>query len=799
MIYPENFETLCGFQRIREIIDSHCFFEENYRLEAQLAFSTEVAEIKHRWDCLDQWNHLRAHVPAVMDFTGCSNVLPVLNRLGIENYAVQPEALFAIASCIEKFLHLKKFIAREPLLYPALLPLVETEEGLEPAATLINKVIDSKGNIRPNASVELGKLLAEISRLETRARSIARHIFTGLKAQGLTAETDLTVREGRLVIPVIAEHKRKVNGFLKDVSATGKILYIEPTESIEINNLLAEKRHLKDVEIERILRKLTAELKPYKPLLVQMLNALNDFDAVQARLYLCDLIKAERPMLENDQQVVLKQAYHPQLWLKNKINKQKTIPLDIEINNDSKIVLISGPNAGGKSIALKTVLLLQYMAQCGLFISAAPNSKVGIFENISAIIGDGQDVEEGLSTFSAHLNHLKKLYEVSNSATLFGIDEIGTGTDPHFGAPIAIVLLNYFLSKGSRGIVTSHYSELKNWAANTTGVTNASMLYDVEALTPLFILKTGKPGSSFAVELLKKNAFPVSVLNDIEKMVGEEKGNTEKLMVELQQKEHEINELLEYNKDQRKYLDTLINEYQQLRDKLSVRKTEIVLSAKKEAKNIVDSANTLVEHTVKKIKEKKASGKIINAEKNKLEHKKQQLQNQIEQQVKESVELIKAQTEELPPLEENMEVKHAVNDNMGVILELKPKKSLVLFGILKMWVDNEFLIPVIKKAEAQKSKGKGVSGINWVNKMSSFNTVLDVRGLTGEEAVLKAGNWLSEANMLGQFKLKIVHGRGTGAVRKAIYDYMKTQNFIKSWKYEHTESGGDGATLIDLI
>lgn len=800
MIYPENFESLVGFQRIREIVLAHCFFDDNHRLPQHLTFSTDIQTIETHWTRMDEWNSLRGIVPAVMDFSGCINLLPALQYLGIENFGFQLDDLFAIYNCIEKYLHLKKAIVKNLDLYPQLNALLVAEDGLEKATLIISKVIDAKGNIRPNASVELSKLLSDISKLETRSRSIARTVFNSLKSQGITGETDITVRDGRLVIPLIAEHKKKVQGFLKDVSATGKILYIEPAESVEVNNLLEEKKYLRDAEIERILKAITAELAPYKSNLAMMTDALNDFDSIQSKLYLCDTLKAERPKIVEEQILNLKEAVHPQLWLKNKLAKIKTVPLDITITSEHRLLLISGPNAGGKSIALKTALMLQYMAQCGLFITAAPNSTVGIFNSIAAIIGDGQNVEEGLSTFSAHLQHLKNLLDFSDSKTLFGIDEIGTGTDPHFGAPIAIVLLQNFIQKQSYGIVTSHFSELKNWASQTPNVMNASMLYDVQQLSPLFILKTGKPGSSFALELLKKNNFSENIISDIETIIGEEKGNTEKLMVELQQKEYEINELLDYNAAQRKHLDNLVKEYQELRDKLTVHKSEIVLTAKKEAKNIVDSANTLVEQTVKKIKEKGAVKKVLHTERNKLDNKREQLNFQIEKQVRQNVEIVKAQTIEKIPLAAGLEVKHAINDNIGSILELKEKKSLVLFGIIKMWVENEFLVPINKGIQAKgKDKSRGVGGINWVDKMSSFNTNMDVRGLTGEEAVIKTSKWLSEAYMLGQFNLKIIHGRGTGAVRKALFDYFKTQNFIKGWKYEHAEAGGDGATLVELI
>ncbi len=804
MIYPADFETVTGFSQIREWLLAFCRYESSATMVSNLQFNSDINALNQLYNETDEWNNLHAMQPAALDLSGTEDISEWLKSLSIENYYFEEDALFTIKTNIETYNKIAGFLRKKAELFPLLNAICGNTENLEKTAEIIRSAIDPKGKLLPYASPEYGKINNEIEKLEKDARQLVRSIFRQWREAGYTAETDITVRDERLVIPVQSEHKRHVKGFVKDVSATGRVIYIEPMDSLELNNRLKELYAESRRERERILRLTTAKLRPFQASLEQTMHSLSRLDFIASRCSLAKKLNAQRPQLISKPFLELKNAVNPILWLKNKSAKKETVPMWLKLDEKERIVVISGPNAGGKSITLKTTLLLQYMAQCGLFITADPESTLGIFKNMAVDCGDGQSIDEGLSTFSAHLQHLKKMTSMAGAQSFFAVDELGDGTDPRFGGPIAQAVLEDFLQKGSYGIVTTHYSRLKEWAGHTPGILNASMAYNTHKLQPLYRLVTGKPGSSFALELLRKTGFDAETISRVESLSGEESQRTEELLLDLEEKQRELYDTLAENKIKQSQLDHLTQEYAALKEKIEGKKKEIIDAAKNKASGLIQEANKQIELTIRTIREHGANKEKTVKARSKLKAFEAEKINPKEVEKTPSHKNKNAPQTEVPPAVKEkinwvpgMLVRNKLNSGKGEILEVKKGKILVAFGLLKMWVTELEIEPI----EGQKilQERKPVSGFNWVERQAGFSPTLDVRGLNADDALNKVRNWLDEAYSLGQNQLKIIHGRGDGILRKILREYFKTLNYRKSYKSEHEEQGGDGATLIELL
>lgn len=807
MIYPDNFEEITGFGRLREMLAGYCRFESSAMHAGNMQLLTSVSEIKRLYDQADEWGFLLQIAPAATDLSGTTDISSHLAKLHIENHFLQESDFFEIRNVLQKFQKLHQSVFKKDINLPELQAVCGHPESLDSVLAIIQSVIDAKGILLPYASVEYGKLSQEIERLEKDTRQVVRGIFRSWRDAGYTAETDITVREERLVIPVQAEHKRHVKGFVKDVSATGKVIYMEPMESLEMNNrlveLLAELRR----ERERILRLATAKLLPYKPNLEAVMQSLGHFDWIAARVRLHKQLGANRVQLQAKPGMDIKNAVNPLLWLKNKSEKKETVPMWLKLDHADRIFIISGPNAGGKSITLKTAMLLQYMVQCGLFATCEPESEFGIFKHLAVDCGDGQSIDEGLSTFSAHLQHLKKMTTIAGPNSLFGVDELGDGTDPRFGGPIAQAVLESFLKAGSFAIVTTHYSRLKEWAGHTPNVVNASMAYDTRGLRPLYKLVSGRPGSSFALELLRKTGFENELISRVETLSGEESQKTEDLLLDLEEKQRELNEILGENKHKQQQLDLLLEEYNKLKEKIESKRKDILDAAKHKAAGLLNEANKQIELTIRTIREHGANKEktVVARQKLKAFETKNITENKVENAAPNSQKSI-VSDKTTPPQQKpkikvdyvpGMVVRNLSNSSKGEILEVKKSKILVAFGLLKMWVTSNEIEPITETVNKQNRKA--VSGFNWVERQSVFSPVLDVRGLKAEDALAKVRNWMDEAYALGQPSLKIIHGRGDGILRKILREYFKTLNFLRSYRSEHEQQGGDGCTLVELM
>ncbi len=804
MIFPSNFENIIGFDTIRQQIVELCRLESSKDLAETFEMSNKANLIEKDLGLIFECEKIVELVPSVFNWIGVSDVTPFLKHVEVDGYFLVESQWVSILNLIHFQGKLARFLSDKEEVFPLFFQLFKNQTSLNELELAIKRIIDDEGDIKNNASAEYQKLSVELNRLEKEIRSVTKGVFREWKNLGYTADTDITIREEKLVIPILAEFKRKVAGFVKDVSATGKVLFVEPSQTLEMNNrwkeVLAEKRR----ERERILKALTQALRPFKSALVSVNKTLTKADFIYAKLGLSTRIEAVRPNLSKSNTINVKQAFHP--VLKQQLNKEnkKIIPLDIEFR-DKKIIVVSGPNAGGKSVVLKTTLLLQFMVQCGLYVPAAEGSELGVFDFLGIDCGDGQSLESGLSTFSAHLANLKYILDHANDKTLVGLDELGTGTDPRYGAPIAQSVLEALLESSSTVIATTHFSQIREWGGNIPIVMQASMAYDAIELKPLYRFVMGKPGSSFALELMRKTGFDSTWMNGIQKIAGEELGKTEDLMLDLEKRSQELESLILSNKQKQEHLQQLTNEYSKLKEKLADKRKDILQQTKRESEKILSKANQQIEQTIRIIRENSADAKTTKKARENFQRDKDSLLKELDRKHNLSEEkstVIKVEdkkSEDIVPVDiiPGAIVKSVVNGQAGEIIEVKKDKVLVAFGLVKMWVPRAELMGY-QQTNVKSSKNSSKQGFKWVDRKSSFSNIIDIRGLLVEEAIVKITPWLDEGYVLGAGELKVIHGRGEGNLRRGVHAFLRTENRVKSWKSERMDQGGDGCTIIEL-
>lgn len=800
MIFPESFEDLIGFTPLREALYDACRLNGTHDRVRDFSMCADRNDLQRELDSLDECFQIMNSRPSLFEWQQAADIQYLLKHLHVEGYFLVEEEWVGVGANLKIYEAFVSALFQDEGSFPHFRSLFPKNPETKTVLNQIYKVIDLQGNLRIDASVTYQKLSIELHRLEREARNQTKAVFKEWKALGYTAENEITIREERLVIPVLAEFKRKVKGFLKDVSATGKVLFMEPAQLVELNNRLKELFAERRRERERILKELTKALKPHAEMLHHGMQSLMEADFIYAKYQLCHRLDAQRPKnIATGNGLVLKSAVHPVLQQELAKQNQKIVPLDIDLS-EKRLVVVSGPNAGGKSVVLKTALLLQYAYQCGFFITAKPESEMGFFTYFGIDCGDGQSIVAGLSTFSAHLNTIKNIMNHANEHAFIGLDELGTGTDPRFGAPIAQVVLEQLLQKGSWVIATTHFSQIREWGRNEPAVLQASMAYDAVALKPLYRFIQGKPGSSFALELMRKTGFETSWIQRINELSGRELGKTEDLMLEWERKNQYVSQLIIENEEKHRHLELLMNEYRQLKQKIADKRQLALVQAKKEAQNLLFEANKKIEQTIRIIQENKA-------DKGKTQKARQELDTFKEQINTKKVTVLPNEgvpvnvSNEVAEIPKNWKpilgelVMHDTAEQSGEVVELKKGKALVVFGIVKMWIPLGELRPAKKDLNKKKQAAKG---FQWIERQSAFQGELDLRGVRTEEAKSKLTFFLDEAYALGHARVKIIHGRGDGILKKMLREHLKSLNYVKEYANEHTERGGDGCTIIML-
>ncbi|WP_419800381.1 endonuclease MutS2 [Mucilaginibacter sp.] len=784
MIYPKNSEDKLGFTEIKQLIKAKCLSIMGQEM-------VDKIQVMINFDQIQKFLRQTAEFKSILmgdtalPISNFHDLKTLAKKARLEGAFLSEDEFFQVQQSLMTVFAVLAYFNDRAGLYPNLEALFEHLPIEKNILKAIDQILDTKGKIRPNASRELQDITSAIAQAEQAARKTIEQIFKNAGNNGWTADGSLTVRDGRLCIPLLAENKRKLKGFIHDESSSGQTVYMEPEEVFTLNNKVRDLEFDRRREIIKILTLLTDELRPYVPILISYHGLLTKLDFVRAKALFALDLEAEMPVLVPEMRVNLINASHPLLLLSYKNEQKSVVPLNIRIDETDRIIVVSGPNAGGKSVCMKTVGLLQLMVQAGLLIPAAEQSEVGVFRQVFSDIGDDQSIESDLSTYSAHLSKMKYFVEFADSKTLVLIDEFGTGTDPQFGGPIAEAVLESLNQKKVKGVITTHYSNLKLFASDTGGLENASMLFDNLQLRPLYILEVGKPGSSYAFEIAQKIGLPHYVINSAKNKIGVNQKKVDTLLVDLERDKKEVLDTkLNLQKQERK-AGILLRENEELKKYLEENKKELIREAKKEAKTIIQDANRLVENTISEIKSSQADKEIT---RNLRENLNKELQKNT---VKPEIIPVK----EAPDLQVGDWVKLIDSETIGQVIELARDNVIIAIGDLRT-VAKRKKVQKIAKKEVPKEIRKSYNSA--LNDTAGFFPEIDVRGKRGEESLYEIEKYLDRAIMMGVNSLKIIHGKGDGILRKLIRDYLKKYAEVSHMEDEHADRGGDGITYVYL-
>ncbi|TDO22581.1 endonuclease MutS2 [Pedobacter duraquae] len=787
MIYPESCLERLGFDEIKELITKHCLSPMGRQMVSRMQVITKFDQInKFLRQTYEFKSILENQEP--LQISTFSDLKYLAEKIRAEGSYLVEEELFQMYTSLQTAFAVIRFFEERRETYPNLEALFEHLPVEKNILKKIETVLDPKGKIKPNASSALQEIIGAIAKGEQEVRKRMDSIYKTAVAQNWVADGSLTIRDGRMCIPILAENKRKLKGFIHDESASGQTVYMEPEEVFTLNNKLRDLEFDKRREIIRILIALTTDLRPYTPLLLSYHGFLTKLDFVRAKALFAIEIEAEMPVLVKEARCKLVNARHPLLTLSFKAEKRSVVPLNISIRENLRIVLVSGPNAGGKSVCMKTVGLLQIMIQSGLLIPVHESSEVGIFNEIFADIGDDQSIESDLSTYSAHLTKMRYFIEHASPKSLVLIDEFGTGTDPQFGGPMAEAVLEVLNKKKVRGVITTHYSNLKLFAGNTEGLENASMLFDNEKMRPMYVLEVGKPGSSYAFEIAQNIGLQKEVIELARQKTGSNQNRIDSLLVDLEREKKQIYDTKLNLSNQQNKVKNLVSENEKLKLFLEENKKALIKEAKLEAQSIIKNANRLVENTIAEIKENQAD---------KLATKslRQNLQK----------ELISNQVKEEPKPKPVVEVGGVIavgdwvqlinTETTGQVLEINRGNIVLAIGDLRSVVKKERLQKISNKQAKKVVQSQSFSG-SISDAITNFTAELDLRGMRGDNAVYEVEKYLDKAIMLSFPFVKIIHGKGDGILRKLIREYVKKYKQVNRVEDEHADRGGDGITYV---
>ena len=796
MLYPVNFEHKIGFDSVRSLIDEKCAGSWGVEEAEKMSFSNDFDTIVASLTLINE----------MMSLITDSNALPVPVVIDLrqqfadtkaEGTFLETKDLIALKKNISTLRELVKFISdADPNRFPSLINFVKDTFTFANIENRIDSIINRFGDVKDNASPNLAQIRRDIIISQNSVSKIMRSVLNKAAEDGLI-DKDVTpsLREGRLVIPVSSMNKRRIPGIVHDESATGKTVFIEPTAVVEVNNRIRELENEERREIIRILTEFTNFVRPYYDDILNSCLLVAKIDAIRAKALFSIDIKAIKPYLYSDCRIDWYEARHPLLEKSLTRQGKKIQPLNIRLNKKQRILLISGPNAGGKSVCLKTAGLLQYMLQCGLPIPIHERSNAGIFQSIFIDIGDEQSIENDLSTYSSHLINMKNCIKYSNGKSLLLIDEFGTGTEPQLGGAIAEAVLNRLNTNHVYGIITTHYTNLKHYAAQTEGIVNAAMLYDRNKMQPLFMLSIGTAGSSFAIEIARKIGLPDDVINAASKIVGEEQIDFDKHLQDVARDKRYWEQKRAKIKEEEKKLQSLTEHYDALVQDIKKKEKEIIRNAKEEASEIIKNSNAKIENTIRAIKESAADKNITQSERRELENFKKSLDKQLEKQpsVKQQQDFHKG---------ERVRIKG--QNIAGTIDAVNGKTAIVFFGQIKSTVDVSKLehLTASQLKEMEKYSANSVAaskkGFDMRERQLNFSQDIDVRGMRVDEALQAVIYFLDDAQMFNVSRVRILHGTGTGALKSAIRDYLYQSSIVKSFKDEHVQFGGAGITVVDL-
>ena len=875
MIYPNNFEHKLGFDEIRRLLKERCLSTLGKEKVDEIAFSTDCYEINEWLNQVREFRRLKEEkddFPMQFFF----DVREAVTRIRMEGTHLEEDEVWDLRRSLETIANIVRYLNRgersevrgegidnepEESPYPALQRLTEGVVTFPAVIRRIDSILDKFGKIKDSASMTLAGIRHE---LEKTQGGISRTLYTILHAAQKDGLVDKdaapAMRDGRLVIPVAPQVKRRINGIVHDESATGKTVFIEPTEVVEANNKVRQLEAEERREIIRILTVFTDEVRPNVKEILDSYQFLAQIDLIQAKAHWAELTKAFEPAVEDKPHIDWIRAIHPLLQLSLEKQGKKVVPLDIRLEgttdftdskknkNVGRLLIISGPNAGGKSVCLKTVGLLQYMLQCGLPIPIGDRSTAGLFEHIMIDIGDEQSIENDLSTYSSHLMNMKQMMKQANARTLLLIDEFGSGTEPTIGGAIAEAMLKQFWKRETFGVITTHYQNLKQFAEGHPGVVNGAMLYDRHEMQALFQLAIGQPGSSFAIEIARKTGIPEEVIKDASDIVGSEYIQSDKYLQDIVRDKRYWEGKRQTIHQHEKSLESKINRYEDELNEIERQRKEILRKAKEQAEELLRESNKKIENAIREIREAQAekertrlAREELNTFKEELDtidtrdndeaiaRKIRQIQERKERKEKRKAEKL-ARKEEGGTSNENTSA--AANSQLSTLnSQLKPgdtvrikgltsigeiesingNQAVVIFGGMrtKMRADRlehaEKPTTQLSKTEERNNNIAGSYGMVSKdtrdvidNRKLNFHQDLDVRGMRGDEAINATTYFIDDAILVGMSRVRILHGTGTGILRQLIRQYLATVPNVSHFRDEHVQFGGAGITVVDL-
>ena len=837
MIYPQNFEQKIGFDHIRQLLKDKCLSTLGEERVAEMDFSKQYEDV------VEKLNQVTEFVRIIQEEDGFPDqfffdVRPSLKRIRIEGMYLDEQELFDLRRSLETIRDIVRFLQRNKeeeeeeeeavSPYPSLKRLAGDIAVFPQLIGKIDSILNKYGKIKDNASPELARIRRELSiTMGSISRSLSS-ILRNAQAEGyVDKDVSPTMRDGRLVIPVAPGLKRKIKGIVHDESASGKTVFIEPAEVVEANNRIRELESDERREIIRILTEFSNTVRPSIPEILQSYEFLAEIDFIRAKSYFAIQTNSLKPAVENQQLLDWTMAVHPLLQLSLAKHGKKVVPLDIELHKQQRILIISGPNAGGKSVCLKTVGLLQYMLQCGMLIPLHERSHAGIFDSIFIDIGDEQSIEDDLSTYSSHLTNMKIMMKQCNEKSLILIDEFGGGTEPQIGGAIAEAVLKRFNQKQTFGVITTHYQNLKHFAEDHEGVVNGAMLYDRHQMQALFQLQIGNPGSSFAVEIARKIGLPEDVIADASEIVGSEYINADKYLQDIVRDKRYWEGKRQTIRQREKHMEETIARYQAEIEELQQSRKEIIRKAKEEAEQLLQESNARIENTIRTIKEaqaEKEKTRLVRQEladfrsslaelsakeqDEKIARKMQKLKEKQERKKNKKNEpkpvaaTAPAAPPRVDPITAGEYVKIKGQSSVGQVMDISGKNAVVTFGSIKMTVKVDRLerSQAAPKTDAHTSSTFVSSQTHdqMYEKKLSFKQDIDVRGMRGDEALQAVTYFIDDAILVGMNRVRILHGTGTGILRTLIRQYLATVPGVRHFADEHVQFGGAGITVVDL-
>ena len=841
MIYPSNFENKIQFSEIRSLLKGYCLCQLGKDKVDEMAFSGDVAVIN---TMLRQTREFRRLQEESDDFPlqFFFDMRESVKRIRLEGTHLEENEIFDLRRSLETIAAIVRFLDRgsdEGVYdYPTLHELTDGVLTFPEILRRIDQILDKYGKVKDSASPALADIRMQLHKAEG---SVSRTLYSILRAaqsEGLVdKDVTPTVRDGRLVVPIAPGLKRKIKGIVHDESSTGKTVFVEPTEVVEANNRIRELEAEERREVVRILVDFTKLVRPYVNEIIYAYLLLAEIDFIRARAEFAVLVGGIEPEVQAAPVIDWISSRHPLLWLALKKQDKPVVPLDITLTRDRHILIISGPNAGGKSVCLKTVGLLQYMLQCGLSVPMSERSTVGVFKNLMIDIGDEQSIENDLSTYSSHLLNMKNMMRQANDGTLLLIDEFGTGTEPQIGGAMAEAVLNQFVKKQAWGVITTHYQNLKHYADSHDGIANGAMLYDRHEMRPLFQLAIGQPGSSFAIEIARKTGIPEEVIKEASEMVGSDYIQSDKYLQAIVRDKRYWENKRQNVHQREKELERTVARYEKEIADLEQSRKDILRKAKEQAEELLKESNKKIENAIREIRESQAEKeetKRIREELNEFKagvseidakanddliaKKIRQIQERKERHKKHKDEKAERERQAAAKLREaaskaakkegrNLEVGDSVKirglSTVGKIESMDGKNATVIFGGMRTKMPASRL-EYVDMAEAKKEDVAPVFNVSREtretidNRKLNFHQDLDVRGMRGDEALNAVMYFIDDACLVGMSRVRILHGKGNGILRQLIRQYLATVPSVTSFRDEHVQFGGAGITVVDI-